>query len=131
MQKLVADLNRAYRAHPALYAQDTSPEGFSWIDANDSAGNVLSFLRYDAESGRPVVCVTNFSGSPHHDYRIGLPQTGHWREILNTDAETYGGSGVGNLGVVTAEAVPHHGRPASAALQLPPSGVIWLAYEGN
>ncbi|MBP2476867.1 1,4-alpha-glucan branching enzyme [Crossiella equi] len=131
VQKLVADLNRAYRAHPALYAQDTSPEGFSWIDANDSAGNVLSFLRYDAESGRPVVCVTNFSGSPHHDYRIGLPQTGHWREILNTDAETYGGSGVGNLGVVTAEAVPHHGRPASAALQLPPSGVIWLAYEGN
>ncbi|MGO1051726.1 1,4-alpha-glucan branching protein GlgB [Crossiella sp. CA198] len=130
IQKLVADLNHTYRAHPPLHTQDTSPEGFSWIDANDSAGNVLSFLRYDTHTATPVACIANFAGMPHHDYRVGLPHPGHWREILNTDAETYGGSGVGNLGRIQATPHPHHGRPASAQLQLPPSGVVWLAYEG-
>ncbi|WHT18225.1 1,4-alpha-glucan branching protein GlgB [Crossiella sp. CA-258035] len=130
LQRLVADLNHTYRAHPPLHTQDTSPEGFAWIDANDSAGNVLSFLRYDTHTGNPVACITNFAGNPHHDYRIGLPLAGHWREILNTDAQTYGGSGIGNLGGVQATLHPHHGRPASAKLQLPPNGVIWLAYEG-
>jgi len=129
IQALVADLNAAYRAHPALYAADTRPEGFSWIDANDSAGNVVSFLRLAPESGAVLACVANFAGMPHHNYRIGLPKAGRWREILNTDAAAYGGSGVGNLGSVEATESAWHGRPASALLQLPPQGVIWLVPE--
>ena len=132
IKALVGDLNRAYRAMPALWTRDVTPEGFSWIDANDSSGNVLSFLRHgvDAE-GHPVVmaCVANFSGSPKPDYRVGLPFAGRWREVLNTDATSYGGSGWGNYGGVDAEQVVWHGRPASAVLQLPPAGVLWLAPE--
>ncbi|WP_285509538.1 1,4-alpha-glucan branching protein GlgB [Actinokineospora sp. NBRC 105648] len=127
VQALVRDLNAVYREQPALYVDDTRPEGFSWIDANDSAGNVLSFLRVGADS--ELLCVANFSGGPHRDYRVGLPRTGRWREVVNTDAEVYGGSGVGNLGVVQAEATPWHGRPASVVLQLPPQGVVWLVPE--
>ncbi|MGH3950306.1 MAG: 1,4-alpha-glucan branching protein GlgB, partial [Pseudonocardiaceae bacterium] len=126
---LVADLNEHYRANPALYAGDNTADGFSWIDANDSAGSVLSFLRFDpgAPERGVLACVANFAGTPHRDYRIGLPTGGRWLEVINTDAECYGGSGVGNLGAVTAAGEPWHGRPASAVLQLPPSGVLWLA----
>ena len=95
--RLVHDLNRTYREHPALWTQDTSPGGFSWIDANDTANNVLSFLRFGTD-GSIVACLFNFSGSPHANYRVGLPERGEWREILNTDAEIYAGSGWGNLG---------------------------------
>ncbi|GDY33842.1 1,4-alpha-glucan branching protein GlgB [Gandjariella thermophila] len=125
IRRLVTQLNLLYRAHPALFTLDTQPSGFSWIDANDSDGNVLSFLRHGAD-GSTLACVANFAGVPHHDYRVGLPQPGRWREILNTDAEDYGGSGVGNLGGVDAEEKPWHGRPYSAVLQLPPAGVLWL-----
>jgi 1,4-alpha-glucan branching enzyme len=125
IRALVADLNRIYKANPALYAADTRPEGFSWIDANDTAGNVASFLRF-APSGEILACVANFSGAPHHDYRVGLPKTGRWLEVLNTDATAYGGSGVGNLGAVTADEHSWHGQPASALLQLPPQGVVWF-----
>ena len=132
IKSLVGDLNRVYKDNPALYTRDNTPEGFSWIDANDAAGNVLSFLRHGVDAdGNPTVlaCVANFSGGPRDDYRVGLPFAGRWREVLNTDAEIYGGSGVGNLGVVEAEPQMWHGRPASAALRLPPSGVLWLAPE--
>ncbi|TQM14941.1 1,4-alpha-glucan branching enzyme [Pseudonocardia kunmingensis] len=132
VKTLVGDLNRAYRATPALWTRDSTPEGFSWIDANDASGNVLSFLRHGVDAdGRPTVlaCVANFSGSPKQDYRVGLPFAGRWREVLNTDAQIYGGSGVGNLGAVEAEQVMWHGRPASAVLQLPPAGVLWLVPE--
>jgi 1,4-alpha-glucan branching enzyme len=129
---LIGDLNRAYRTHPALWTNDTTPDGFSWIDANDATGNVLSFLRHGTTpDGNPTVlaCVANFAGRPNEAYRIGLPFAGRWHEILNTDADTYGGSGVGNLGTVTAHAQPWHGRPASAVLRLPPAGVLWLVPE--
>jgi 1,4-alpha-glucan branching enzyme len=132
VKTLVGDLNRAYRATPALWTRDSTPEGFSWIDANDASGNVLSFLRHGTGAdGKPTVlaCVANFSGSPKRDYRVGLPFAGRWREVLNTDAQIYGGSGVGNLGAVEAEQVMWHGRPASAVLQLPPAGVLWLVPE--
>jgi 1,4-alpha-glucan branching enzyme len=125
IKRLVGDLNSAYRRCPALYTLDTSPDGFSWIDANDSAGNVLSFLR-EGDDGSMLACVANFSGAPHQDYRIGLPSTGVWREVVNTDAEAYGGSGWGNQGEIVAGSKPWHGRPASAVVQLPPAGVIWL-----
>jgi 1,4-alpha-glucan branching enzyme len=128
VQGLLRSLNEVYRSTPALYSQDTSPEGFAWIDANDSGGNVLSFLRIGADGSR-LACVANFAGVPHHDYRVGLPSAGRWREVVNTDAEVYGGSGVGNLGEVEATGKPWHGQPASAVLQLPPAGVLWLAEE--
>ena len=130
VRRLVADLNRTYKANPALFAADDRPDGFGWIDANDSANNVASFLRVDpADPAATVACVANFAGNPHRDYRVGLPRTGRWREVLNTDAETYGGSGWGNMGGVDADETPWHGQPASALLQLPPQGVLWLTPE--
>jgi 1,4-alpha-glucan branching enzyme len=129
VQAAVRDINRAYAASPAFWTADSDPSGFSWIDANDAAGNVFSFLRIGTD-GSMVACVSNFSAVPHEGYRLGLPATGRWAEVLNTDAAEYGGSGVGNLGGVDAEAVEWHGRPASAALRLPPLGTLWLRYEG-
>ncbi|MEU1358883.1 1,4-alpha-glucan branching protein GlgB [Micromonospora zamorensis] len=125
VQRLVADLNRVYRDTPALWAQDTEPAGFRWIAGDDVANNTISFVRI-APDGSTLVCVANFSAHPLHDYRIGLPAGGTWSEVLNTDAHHYGGSGVGNLGEVRAEDVPWHGMVASAALQVPPLGAVWL-----
>ncbi|MFD9703722.1 1,4-alpha-glucan branching protein GlgB [Lentzea sp. NPDC059081] len=128
IQNLTRDLNAVYKNAAALFSHDVTPEGFQWIDANDSGGNVLSFVRI-GEDGSQLVCVANFAGMPHHDYRVGLPAGGRWKELVNTDASHYGGSGVGNLGGVDAEARPWHGRPYSALLQLPPSAVLWLVPE--
>jgi 1,4-alpha-glucan branching enzyme len=128
VQRLVRDLNRAYRATPALWTRDTDPQGFQWIDANDAAGNVLSFLRYGSD-GSVLACVVNFAGMPHEDYRVGLPFTGGWREVVNTDAYEYGGSGVGNFGRVEATGEPWHAQPASAVLRVPPLGAVWLTPE--
>ncbi|MQY31661.1 1,4-alpha-glucan branching protein GlgB [Nocardia aurantia] len=125
---LVGDLNAAYRTHSALWSQDTSPGGYSWIEADDRGNNVLAFLRHGSD-GSAVACVFNFSGSEHRDYRIGLPTTGRWREILNTDALAYAGSGTGNLGGVAATGQHWHGRPASAAITLAPNSAVWLAAE--
>ncbi|MET8119592.1 1,4-alpha-glucan branching protein GlgB [Micromonospora sp. NPDC005189] len=125
VQRLVADLNRVYRDTPALWAQDTEPAGFRWIAGDDVANNTVSFVRI-APDGSTLVCVANFSASPLHDYRIGLPAGGTWTEVLNTDAHHYGGSGVGNMGAVQAQDVPWHGMVASAALQVPPLGAVWL-----
>jgi 1,4-alpha-glucan branching enzyme len=127
VQSLVKDLNRVYRETPALWSQDTSPAGFSWIDANDAAGNVFSFVRF-GEDGSALACVANFSGGPHRDYRLGLPFAGRWDEVVNTDADVYLGSGWGNLGGVEAGHESWHGQPASAVLQLPPLGAVWLRY---
>jgi 1,4-alpha-glucan branching enzyme len=125
---LVADLNEVYRATPALYSQDTTPNGYSWIDANDTAGNVISFLRFGSD-GSVLAAVYNFSGTTRTDYRIGLPQAGVWREILNTDSPHYSGSGEGNLGSVTASDESWHGRPASARMTLPANGAVWIIPE--
>jgi 1,4-alpha-glucan branching enzyme len=126
VRQLVTDLNRTYREHPALYSLDTTPGGYSWIDANDSANNVLSFLRYGSD-GSVIACLHNFSGSTHSDYRVGLPEPGKWEEVLNTDATAYHGAGVGNLGAVTATEHSWHGRPASARVTLPAHSAIWLS----
>ncbi|WP_433194936.1 1,4-alpha-glucan branching protein GlgB [Nocardia sp. CA-107356] len=124
----VRDLNAVYRAHPALWSQDTSPGGYSWIQADDRDHNVIAFLRYGSD-GSVIACVFNFSGSVHVEYRVGLPSTGTWREILNTDAVEYGGSGIGNLGGVKATDDPWHGRPASATIALAPNTAVWLTPE--
>ena len=127
VQHLVRDLNRVYAAEPAAWQRDDSPEGFRWIDAGNSDQNVLSFARVDA-TGRPgLVCVANLSPVVHHNFRVGLPRPGRWLEVVNTDAESYGGSGVGNLGSVVADATEWNGQPHSAALTLPPLAVLWLA----
>jgi 1,4-alpha-glucan branching enzyme len=134
VQRMSRDLNAAYRRTPALWQLDTSPEGFRWIDANDAQGNVLSFLRYPASapaSGASgvIACIANFSATPHLEYRIGLPAAGRWREVINTDAAVYGGSGVGNLGGIDAVPEPWHGLEASAVISVPPLGVLWLTPE--
>jgi 1,4-alpha-glucan branching enzyme len=135
VQRLSSDLNAIYKRNPALWQLDSSPEGFSWIDANDALGNTLSFLRFSApaaEDGEPaetMACIANFSALPHLEYKVGLPRAGRWREVLNTDATHYGGSGVGNMGAIEAVAEPWHGRPASATITLPPLGVIWLTAD--
>jgi 1,4-alpha-glucan branching enzyme len=134
VQRLVRDLNRVYRDNPALWREDFTPDGFSWIDASDAGGNVLAFLRFagPGETGpgaKTVACLVNFSGDPHLNYRVGLPTTGRWRELLNTDAADYGGSGVGNFGAVEAVSESWHGQPASAVFSLPPLGVLLLAPE--
>jgi 1,4-alpha-glucan branching enzyme len=126
---LVRDLNAVYRATPALWSKDTDAAGFSWIDANDASGNVLSFLRFGTD-GTALAAVSNFAGVPHEGYRIGLPWAGEWREVLNTDAPVYHGSGVGNYGGVTAVDEPWHGQPASATLHVPPLGTVWLLSDG-
>jgi 1,4-alpha-glucan branching enzyme len=125
VQRLLRDLNATYRKVPALWSQDTTPGGFRWISSEDSAHNTFAFIRI-ATNGGLLVCVVNFAAVPHEDYRIGLPRAGRWTEVINTDAEGYGGSGVGNMGAVTTEDIPWHGFPSSAALRVPPLGALWL-----
>jgi 1,4-alpha-glucan branching enzyme len=125
IQRMVHDINGIYRSRRALWSRDTSPEGYSWIDANDSANNVLSFLRF-GDDGSMLACVFNFSGSEHTRYRLGLPHAGTWREVLNTDADIYNGTGIGNYGAVEATDEPWHGRPASAVMVLPQLAALWF-----
>jgi 1,4-alpha-glucan branching enzyme len=125
VSRLVQDLNRVYRESPALYTQDSEAAGFAWIDANDATNNVFSFLRRGRD-GSVIACVANFAGIPHEGYRLGLPLAGDWTELVNTDAKSYAGSGVGNLGSVHAADQPFHGQPASATLRLPPLATLWL-----
>jgi 1,4-alpha-glucan branching enzyme len=127
--RLVTDLNRVYRETPALWSQDTDQAGFGWIDADDVGGNVYSFLRYGSD-GSILACVANFSPVPHEQYVLGLPKAGRWDEVVNTDADVYFGSGVGNFGGVTAGDEPSHGHPASARLRVPPLGALWLRWAG-
>jgi 1,4-alpha-glucan branching enzyme len=124
LHRLVTDLNATYRGNPALWAQDPEPAGFRWIVADDGTNSLVAFARV-APDGGTLVCVANLSGEPL-DYRLGLPSAGRWVEVLNTDAQVYGGSGVGNLGAVHTEDVPWNELPVSAALWVPPLGVLWL-----
>ena len=128
LHDLVGELNRVYVDNRALWADDFTPGGFQWLDADDYTHNVFAWLR-TAEGSKPVAVVSNFAGTPHESYRIGLPSVGRWREILNTDAKEFGGSGVGNLGVVEATDTPSHGRPASATVRVPPLATVWLTPE--
>jgi 1,4-alpha-glucan branching enzyme len=126
--RTVSDLNNVYRATPALWQRDDDPGGFEWIDAGDAQGNIFTWIRWD-KNGQPLACAANFSPTPHENYRIGLPISGRWIEVLNTDADVYGGSGVGNLGGVEAVEVQWQGRPASAQIVLPPLAAIYLRFD--
>ncbi len=130
VQRWVADLNRLYRAETALHELDFQPAGFAWVDANDSESSVISLLRRGRSPGDVILVVANFTPIVRHGYRVGVPQGGFWRELLNSDAEIYGGSGVGNLGGKDADPVPCHGRPFSLDLGLPPLAVLFFKPEG-
>jgi 1,4-alpha-glucan branching enzyme len=125
VRDLVRDLNAVYGRTPALWQLDTSPEGFSWIDGNAAEDNTFSFVRYDAD-GDPLIAVSNFSPVVRHGYRLGTPDVHAWREVLNTDASAYGGSGVGNPDPLKSEPTPWHGHPDSIHLTLPPLATVWL-----
>jgi 1,4-alpha-glucan branching enzyme len=128
--RLVVDLNRLYRSEPALWALDKDPAGFEWIDSQDAGHNVLTYIRRDGE-GRAVVVALNFAGVTHEGYRLGLPSGGWWREAINTDAEVYGGWGVGNLGRVEAQPQPLHAQGWSVSVRLPALGALVLVPEGQ
>lgn len=132
VNRLVARLNEIYTSSPALW--DDNFTGYEWIEAGDADHNVISYIRKGKDSEgntQMLACICNFAGNPHEGYRVGLPFAGTWEEVLNTDAEIFGGSGVGNVGEIYAEEVSWNGRPASAQLRVPPLGVIWLRPAQN
>jgi 1,4-alpha-glucan branching enzyme len=124
LARWLRDLNTIYRATPALHASDARSDGFTWVDLNDRKNCVVSYLRrWDAET---LLVVANFTAEPRRNYRVGVPASGKWEEILNGDAPLYGGSGQGNMGGVTTAPVPWHGHPQSLNLTLPPLSVVAL-----
>jgi 1,4-alpha-glucan branching enzyme len=125
MQTLVRDLNHVYRSRPALFANDFDGAGFDWIDWNDRDNSVLSWIRYDRQ-GQAVICVTNFTPIVRHDYRIGVPAAGSYVELLNSDAERYGGSGMHNSGM-QASNESWHGKPSSLCITIPPLATLIIA----
>ncbi|MGH7904157.1 MAG: 1,4-alpha-glucan branching protein GlgB [Candidatus Dormibacteraceae bacterium] len=126
VQRLVRDLNLLHRGEPALHELDFEPAGFAWVDAGDSANSVVSFLRRDASGSDRVLALFNFTPVPRIGYRVGVPGPGFWSEMLNSDAEPYGGSGHGNLGGREAHDIAWHGQPCSLELTLPPLGAVFL-----
>jgi 1,4-alpha-glucan branching enzyme len=130
VQRLTRHLNSLLRGEPALHQLDSDPAGFEWIDANDSDNSVLTYLRKGPGERELIVVACNFTPVPRWSYRVGVPRAGHWREVLNTDALEYDGSGQGNLGGRDTSPVLFHGRPQSLELLLPPLAVVALKYEG-
>ncbi len=124
LQRFVRDLNTLLRGEPALYRKDHQPDGFRWIDCHDSEQSVLSWLRRADGEGETIVVVGNFTPIPRHSYRVGVPVPGRWDEVLNSDAEIYGGSGQGNLGGVESVPVAHGGFFDSLVVTLPPLGLV-------
>jgi len=132
LQRWVEDLNRTYRDIPALHELDTSGDGFEWIDCCDTEHSVISLIRKSRSNPDQIVAVAlNFTPKPRHNYAVGVPSGGHWREILNSDAPLYGGSGQGNMGGVDAAPIPLHGRRWSVTLTLPPLGAVFLLNESE
>jgi 1,4-alpha-glucan branching enzyme len=134
IQRLVRDLNHLYRSRPALHARDDEPGGFCWIEVSDRAHSIFSFARHGHLAEQQMVVACNLTPVVRHGYRLGVPQAGVWRAVLNTDSTEYGGSGVGpgeaqqppEAAKAMAELVPWQGQPASVVVSLPPLGVLWL-----
>jgi 1,4-alpha-glucan branching enzyme len=131
LQRWVEDLNRLYRSEPALHQLDFDPAGFEWIDCNDSVHSVLSLLRKGRTQADTLLIVGNFTPVPQHNYRVGAPGSGFWKEILNSDAVEYGGSGQGNLGGAESVPIPCHGRPHSLNLTVPPLGAVFFKRDAG
>jgi len=126
VQTLVRDLNHAYRDRPALWEEDSQGSGFQWLDVDNANENIIAFMRRAPHSGGALVCVCNFSPVVRHGYRIGLPQGGAFREVLNTDSGRYGGSNIGNAGRIYGDAQPWQGLSHSASITLPPLAALWF-----
>ena len=126
VQHLVRDLNRLYRERPSLHARDGDAAAFRWIEADDADHSVYSFMRFGHQPQQQLLAVCNLTPMPRAGWRIGVPQAGLWREVLNTDSAHYGGSNMGNHGGVQAEAVAMHGQAWSLKLNLPPLAVVWF-----
>ena len=130
ISRWLEDLNHLYQNDPALHEGDCDPQGFEWIDGSDAEHGVIAFLRRStATPAEPIAVVFNYTPVLRENYRIGVPGRGYWREILNSDAADYGGSGQGNMGGVEAVPVPMHGKTHSLTLTLPPLGVLFLKRE--
>jgi 1,4-alpha-glucan branching enzyme len=126
VQRWVADLNRLYRENSALHRKDFSPEGFRWVQRGDWEQSAISFLRFAGEEAPPILAVYNFTPMPRFNYRVGVPRGGYWREILNSDAQAYGGGGVGNYGGADAVPMPYEEYSHSLTLTLPPLAAVFF-----
>jgi 1,4-alpha-glucan branching enzyme len=131
VQRLVRDLNRIYRSEPALHRLDFSPDGFEWIDYRNEELSVIAFLRKSTDGAAPLLVVCNFTPVPRRNYLVGVPIAGLWREVLNSDAREYGGSGWGNLGAVESAPVSAQGRFESLSLVLPPLSTLMLRWDAH
>jgi 1,4-alpha-glucan branching enzyme len=131
VRRWVRDLNRLYTAEPALFDQDFAMEGFQWVDFHDAEKSVIGFLRWSKSGAPPILVIANFTPIPRYGYTIGVPHPGTWREVLNSDAVDYGGSGQGNLGRLRSTPVSFYGRfDHSLILTLPPLSVLYFKFEG-
>jgi len=129
IQRLVRDLNHIYAAEPALHGTDNDSMGFEWAVVDDHANSVFAMLRTTKDGCTMILAVSNMTPVPRIGYRIGVPKVGLWHEVLNTDAETYGGGNMGNGGALHTEDISAHGRPASLALVLPPLSTLLLRWK--
>ena len=130
MRTLVGDLNALYRDLPALHQLDCEARGFQWIDCEDRKNSILALLRWGAD-GSFVVAVLNFTANPQSGYRVGVPASGRYDEVLNSDSARYGGQNFGNQGAVRTAPMPIHGFAQSVALTLPPLGAVVLKLAGH
>jgi 1,4-alpha-glucan branching enzyme len=126
LQKMISDLNSLYKEHRALHIYDEKREGFEWIEDGDYTHNTLSFIRKSGIEGEEIVVICNFADTTHSSYRIGVPYSGEYKEIFNSQSEYYNGWNIGNLGVLKSEPIPMHGKEQSISLTLPPLGVVYL-----
>jgi 1,4-alpha-glucan branching enzyme len=126
IQDWVRDLNHFYRKQPAMHQLDFSENGFEWADFHDAENSVITFIRKGTRTGDIVLIVCNFTPVPRNNYVVGVPVGGRWSEMLNSNAESYGGSGLGNAGGVDSAPVPAQGKYHSLYLTLPPLGVLYL-----
>jgi 1,4-alpha-glucan branching enzyme len=131
VQRMVRDLNRFYQEEPALWEADYDHNGFSWIDCSDADSSVLSFVRQNGDGSRRLVVILNLTPVLRHNYRVGLPHGGFWREVLNTDSGFYGGSNQGNFGGVNAGDYQTHRQPFSAVFTLPPISAVAFRPDGQ
>jgi len=131
LQRWVKDLNHFYRAEPALYELDFNNQGFAWIDSSDWEGSVISYTRRGKSTDDIILVVCNLTPVPRQNYRVGVPRGGFWKEVLNSDAQIYWGSGHGNFGGIEAAPVPAHGHYHSLSLTLPPLSVVFFKSEGR
>jgi 1,4-alpha-glucan branching enzyme len=129
VQRLVRDLNQIYRQEPALHCRDSVSTGFRWVVGDDTNNSVFAFIRQAAEddSSRPVLVVCNMTPVPRTAYMIGVPRPGYWQELINSDSDAYGGSGLGNCGGAATLSEPRHGEAQSLSLTLPPLATVYLA----